>query len=242
MFRLFPLVIILQGFCIWHAYTNQADQKWYWIILFFPFVGSLIYVYDQFYNRRNIENISEGFKGVLIENYKIKKLEQQVKFSPTFTNKVELADEHLVVGNYDRAHELYHSCYSGPHTNDTHLNMSLLKVNYLLGNYSEVLQYREKVKDSQEFRTSEEKSAYAWALYQLGQSQESERVFESMDNNYCNYSQRLEYAKFLEQTQGKESAKQKLNEILDEVNAMDSYERKVNSHAIRSIKTYSRNL
>jgi len=242
MFGLFPLVLILQVFCIYHAYTNRADQKWYWIIFFFPFIGSVIYAYDQFYNRRNIDNLAEGVKGVLIENYKIKKLEQQVKFSATYTNKMELADEHLRVGNYDRANELYDSCYVDPYTNDTHLNMSLLKVNYLKENYNNVLEYQDKVRDTQEFRQSEERTAYAWALYHLGEYEKAEDTFKSMDNSYCNYPQRLEYARFLGETKGKESEKLKLDEVLEEINAMDNYERKVNSQAIRNIKSYYRSL
>ena len=135
MALLYPLIMILQVFCIYHAFTNKVEQKWYLIIFFLPFLGSLFYLYTHFYSRRNIENIAEGFKGVLIENYTIKKLEQEVKFSDTFANKMALADEHLRVGNYDRAKSLYESCVVEPHLNDTHLNMSLLNVNFLKENY-----------------------------------------------------------------------------------------------------------
>ncbi len=75
----FPIIIMLQVVCLLHAYRNGSDQKWYWLILFYPIIGSIIYLYEHFYSRKNMADLSEGVKGVINSNYEIQKLEKEVK-------------------------------------------------------------------------------------------------------------------------------------------------------------------
>jgi len=200
MIRLYPLLILVQIFCLYHAYTNKSEQKWFWIITFLPLVGSIIYLYDQFYNRRNIENIKEGVKETLIENYTINKLERKVNFSDTHSNKMELATEHLKVGNYNRALEIFKECSKGSYVTDSYLNMKLLKANYLTKEYEEVVKYGSQLIGVKEFKNSEEMTAYAWATYKVGNVEKAESLFLQMDISYSNYENRLEYAYFLQET------------------------------------------
>lgn len=242
MFRIYPLIIILQVFCLYHAYKNRTDQKWFWIILFFPLIGCLIYVYDQFYSKRKLENIAEGVKASFISNYAIDKLEQKVKFSDTFTNKMELATEHMKVGNHDRAQEVLETCYSGKYENDPELNMKLLQTHYLKEDYEAVVKYGSNLLSEKDFKNSPEKTAYAWSLYRLGRVDEANDIFKAMDINYCNYKNRLEYAYFLEKSQSGAQAMAKVEELLDEIEAMDNYEKKRNKPIIKSIKQYYKEL
>ena len=242
MLRFYPLIIIIQAFCVYHAYTNRSEQKWFWVIIFFPFIGCLIYLYHHFYSRRNYENIKEGIKGTLIKNYTLDKLEEKVRFSDTFANKLELAKEHINVGNNDRAIEILNSCSKNHFEDDPTLNTHLLHVHYLNEDYEKAVKYGNTLEGNREFQKSNEIVAYAWANYKTGNIEKAKSIFEKLDTRYSNYPQRLEYVYFLIEYQGNEAAEEVLNELMVEINSMDSYERKINKQIIGKIKYLNREI
>ena len=240
MFRFYPPVLILQVFCLYHAYKNNAHQKWFWLIIFLPLIGSLIYLYQNFYTRRNIENLSETVKHVMNSNYKIEQLEKQLTYSDTVSNKIQLADEYAAIGNYERAHILYTSCLEGMYKDDVELLKKLVRTSYLQGDYELTAQYGTQIKSKPTFRNAEERVFFAWALYKLDRLAEAEENFEQMDAQFSNYSNRLEFAKFLKATDRTEESKEKLNELLSEIDSMNSYEKRLKKGIKSEIISYSR--
>lgn len=242
MIRLYPIIIILQVFCIYHAYTNKAEQKWIWIILLLPLIGSGLYIYRHLYNRKNIDGLKEGIKESLIENYTINKLEKKVKFSDTYANKFELAQEHLKVGNNNRAIQLLDSCKESIYGNDAKLQMCLLQAHYSKNNFEEVVNIGNQLENNKGFKNTPECIAYALANFRIGDSEKAEEIFKKSDTNFSNYDHRLEYAKFLLDTQRRDLSNSKLQELHIEIDSMDPYERKINREVIRKIKALSRSI
>jgi hypothetical protein len=226
MFRFYPLVLLIQVFCIYHAYTNKTDQKWYWIIIFFPFIGSLIYLYDTFFKGVRIENIAEGAKHTFLSNYKIEQLEKQLKFSDTVANKLELAEELSNAGDYDRAISLYKDCLEHGQSQDTYILMQLVKNYYLLEDYQSAVDYGSDLEGKKEFQKSEEKIAFAWSNFQLQRLDIAEKLFTEMDKPFSNYQHRIEYAHFLLLTDRKSECRDKLGQLLEEIDSMDPYEKR----------------
>ena len=95
MLRFYTPILILQIFCLYHAYKSNSQQKWYWLIIFFPFFGSLLYLFDTFYTRGNIRSLTEGVKGMMNSNYRLEQLERELKFSDNVSNRVNLADAYI---------------------------------------------------------------------------------------------------------------------------------------------------
>src|SRR5258706_14699221 len=89
MIRFYTPIFLLQAFCIYHAYKNNADQRWYWFILLFPGIGSAFYLFHHFYNRNNLNTITESVKGVVHSNYSIEQLEEAFRFSDNLRNRIE---------------------------------------------------------------------------------------------------------------------------------------------------------
>lgn len=235
MFGFFPLSIILQAFCIYHAYTNKADQKWFFIIIFLPLIGSGLYLYHHFYNRQNITKVSEGFKEVVNTNYSVQKLEKEVKFSDTITNKTNLADKYLELGRYQEAADLYESCLEGFNADNADLLRRLVKVHYLLENYGKSVAYGHQVNGNKTFSKSKEKIAYAWSLFYENEEEKAEKVFSEMDSTFTNYPHRMEFAKFLNESGKREDALSKLEELMDEYDHMEAREKRQNRAVNRDI-------
>jgi hypothetical protein len=236
MFGLYTPVLILQAFCLYHAYRNNSEQRWYWLILFIPVIGCALYLYHHFYSRNSIQNIAEGVKGIVNTNYKIEQLEKAYRFSNNLTNRVNLADAYVAYGRYAEAVDLYKESLTGFMADDPTLRMKLLAAHYGSGDYETAVVYGRDLETEKTFRDAEEHIGYAWALHRLGRTEEAGRHFEAMDRSFTNYKHRIEYCKFLRETNRLEDLKTKLTELSEEVEHMKGTERRLRRDVVREIR------
>lgn len=237
-FGYYTPILLLQVFCLYHSYSNRNENKWLWIIIFFPLIGSILYLYDSFYSRKKMINIAEGLKSNFNSNHKLEKLEQELQFTDSVSNKVELADEYINIQNYGRAIELLESCLNGLYKDDPNILMKLVKANYLQNNYKEVIKYGEQILKKPEFKNSDEKVALAWSYKEANQLEAANQQFEEVDVRFSNYNLRIEYARFHEETGNVDGALDKLEEMLTEIDSMTGYEKKHKKQVYRTIKNY----
>ena len=242
MFRLFPIILILEVFCLYHAYKNRADQKWFWFIIFFPMLGCIFYLYHHFYSKDNIKNVAEGVKGVVNKNYEVEKLEKEVQFSNTIKNKINLADKYAADGRTSEAIELYLSCLEGFNADNTAVKMSLLECYATSGEYQKACDIGDTFTTEKLFSKSWSRIGYAWSLYHVGRIEDAEKNFKATESRYSNYPHRLEYSKFLEKIQRKAEAIELLDEMLAEFENMDSAERRQKSADRKAVKDYRASL
>lgn len=226
----------LQAFYLYHAYRSHTQQKWYWIIIFVPVVGSLLYLYENFYNRRNMDSLAEGVRSLVFSNYEVGKLEKEVKFSPTLTNKINLGDAYTERGRYEDALALYASCEKSFNENNPELLHRLLKVYFLKKDYGKVVEYGKRLEPVKKLGDSEDKVAYAWALHRTGETEKAEAKFKELDSRFANYLTRLEYARFMIETDRPAAAKTLLNNILEECDSMDRYEKNSKRWVVKEAK------
>ncbi len=238
MIRFYPIVVLLQFFCLYHAYSNKQEQKWYWIIILFPFIGSIFYLYKHFYSRDAIDDVAEGVKSTFVTNYTLEKLEKELAVSDTVRNRMALADEHAKYKNYDRALELYASCLKGIYKNDPKLLLKLLQVSHALGDHAATIHYGDQLEGNKTFASSLARVDYAWSLYQQDLIEEAESEFKAMDVRYGNYRHRLEFADFLKKTNNIEDSRELLEELLDEIDSMDRHEKRMKKEVHEDIKYY----
>lgn len=236
MFRFYTPILILQGFCLYHAYKNNSEQKWYWLIVFFPVIGCLIYLYHHFYNRKNINDIAEVVNEVVNNNFRLEKLEKEYEFNDSITNAVNLADEYVRAERYEDAIKLYQECLEGYMEDDPHLMMKLLQAQYLNKNYKETVKLGKKLSSEKEFQNAMERVAYAWALHHNEKTEKAEKQFQDMDQRFVNYKNRMEYGKFLIENDRKEDANKKLEELIEEFNHMERHEKKIKRKVLKEIK------
>lgn len=235
--ELYTPIVLIQMFCLYLAYKRNEHQKWFWIIIFFPAIGSIIYLFDTFYSRRNVESLAEGVKGGFINNYKIQKLEREIVFSNTVSKRIELADEYLRNDNYLKAAEIYESCLEGIYKNDTELLLKLIRVNFYLQNYQKVIEHGNVIVGDKSFKNSNEKAAFAWSFYEIGDNDKAGAIFRELDVRFSNYNQRLEYAKYLKVSGNAVLAKDKLQNLIAEIESMDNHERNLKRRIFKQIKS-----
>lgn len=224
-------------FCLYHVYSNSRDYKWYLIIFLIPLFGCLVYLYFQFVNRQNIDLVSDTVQNVFSGSSKIDKLHKELNFSDTIANRLNLANEYLVVGESKLAKEQYLKCLSGAHKNDKSILTKLLQANYLEKDFNAVVEIGNELKNDVNFKKSNERVAYAFALQEINQLDLAEAEFRQMDTKYSNYFQRYNYAKFLNDIERNEASKEKLQELESEIEQMDRREKRFHDEIIRLIRT-----
>ncbi len=230
------LILGLQAFCLFHAYKNNNQQKWYMLIIFVPVIGCLIYLYETFYSRPNINNLTEGVKELVYSNYALDKLEKEVKYSETITNKMNLADAYTERGRHDEALKLYESCKKGYYENNSDLLKKLLRGYFLKQEYNKVIEVGKQLEGIKSVVDLEGKTAYAWALHYTGDTENAELKFKEMDAKFANFPSRIEFAKFLIEIGKPHNAKNILTAIVEEHGAMDSYEKNSKKGLVRESK------
>ena len=204
--------------------------------VFLPGVGCALYLYHNFYNRGNIESLSEGVKNVVNSNYKLEQLEKAHRLSDNITNKTNLAAGYATYGRYTDAINLYKECLTGFMADDPTLTMKLLQTYFLNKDYQSTIEVGEKLKTEKTFQNAEERIAYAWSLHHCDKTALAEKEFESMDKTFSNYKHRMEYCKFLLATNKPEAFNETKAALLQEFELMKGFERKFNRDIIRDVK------
>lgn len=236
LFSYYTPVLILQAFCLYHAHRNNSLQQWFWLIVFIPLIGCLIYLYTNFWNRRKMDSLAEGVKQVVNTNYKLETLEKAVKVTPTTANKVLLADTYLENRRFKDAISLYEACLTGLHDNDPDILAKAMRAHFLQGSYAEAGKIGEKLEAAKSLKDADNRVVFAWTLAKLGQPERATAVFKSLDGQFSNYAQRLEFGKFLLESGQQVEAKKKLKTLLDEFDHMDRYEQRLKRPVYREVK------
>lgn len=236
MFGFYTPVLILQAFCLFHAYRNNSEQRWYWLIIFIPVIGCALYLYHHFYSRSSLQNISEGVKGIVNTNHKLEQFEKAYRFSNNLTNRINLADAFVSCGRYGEAIALYQESLVGFMAEDPALRMKILSAHFFNGDYDTAIAYGRELESEKTFRDADEHIGYAWALHRAGRTDDARSRFESMDRSFTNYKHRIAYCKFLQETNRLEDLKAKLLELSDEIEHMKGPERSLRRDVIRDIK------
>jgi hypothetical protein len=240
MLGFYTPLIFLEGFCLYHAYKNNVEQRWYYLIIFLPVFGCLFYLYHHFYSRRGIENIGQTVKQVVNSNYRIEQLEKAHRFADNVTNKVNLADAYVSIGRYGDAINLYQECMSGFMADDPTLKMKILSAYFHDKAYDHVVALGKQLENEKTFRNAEERIAYSWSLHFVGKSNEAEAEFSAMNKTFTNYPHRLAYCKFLK-GEGKNDLLQELiTELTEEFEHMKGPERRLYRGIYSEVREMSR--
>ncbi|HEY3406134.1 MAG TPA: hypothetical protein VGK59_22260 [Ohtaekwangia sp.] len=240
MLGLYTPLLILQAICLYHAYRNNAEQRWYWFIIFFPGIGCALYAYHHFYSRENVQTITQSVKEVVNSNYRIEQLEKALRFSDSVTNKINLADAYMHYGRYADAAALYKDSMQGFMADDPVLQMKLLHAYFLQKDYDAAIACGINLESEKTFKNDEARIAYAWALHHSGRTTDAEKVFDDMNKSFTNYRHRLAYCNFLKSTGRSGELRNLLSELLEEFDHMKGTERRMYRPLIQEVKDMAR--
>ena len=224
---MYYLLIVVQVYCLYHAYKNSKPYYWYFLIFFIPAIGSLIYIVTQMFNKSDAEKIQEEITTVLNPTKKIKDLEKKIEFVDTYTNRIELADAYFINKDIPNAIVNYKKTLEDTVQDDLYARQNLMLCYFQLKDYNAVIEQAEYIKDKSEFKGSKQQFCYGLALKELGRTDEAEAQLIQVDRPYSNYAERLELAKFYLENNRTSEGKELLEEISTESKRLTKPNRKL---------------
>jgi hypothetical protein len=228
--------LILQAVCAIHCMRKGNHNKWIWIIVCLPLVGSIAYIFTEMFTNRDMQQVTYGVSTIINPTGKIRKLEAQLRFSDTFNNRVMLADAYLENRQVNEAIELYESSLHGNFTENGHVIKQLILAYYQQQRFEKIITATPKVYNKPEFARSRAHIYYAVALANTGHIQKAEEEFLKLKGRFSNYEARYQYSKFLAGNERMQDARQVLADIVSEESHLSSPERRANRQWIIQAK------
>jgi len=222
------LIVILQAYCAIHSYRNGTLNRWIFLIIFLPVIGSLIYVYSEILSNSRFRKPNIDIGAVFNPGSKITKLENELRFTDTFTNRVKLADAYLDAGQTDKAIELYNASLTGAFSENEHVLAQLVIAYFEKQQYDEVIRIAKKIYRLPQFTRSKAHILYARALENTGNTELAENEFKAMKGRYSYFGPRYEYGLFLVRAGRNDDARAIFDEMLNEEQHLGSMEKRTN--------------
>ncbi|NAS29634.1 hypothetical protein GTQ40_01485 [Flavobacteriaceae bacterium R38] len=233
---LYYLILIFQGFCIYHAYKNGKNYYWFFLIILLPVIGCLVYIFTQVFSKDDVDKAQNEITHLVNPTKRINDLEKRLNFSNTFENRIALADAYLQNNRRTDAIELYESSLEGMFKNDYYTITRLIEA-YSLDNQNEkVVEYAKRIEKSNDFKKSKSQFYYGIALANLEKWEEAEVELKQIDTRYSNYKERIVFADLLLSRNKTEEAREIYSEILTEAEHMKKENRRKHNESIEKAR------
>ncbi len=236
------LIIALQGFCIYHAIKNRNEYYWYFLILFLPVIGSIIYLVTQVFNKKDLDVVQNEIVSVINPTKKVNDLKKQVEFADTFQNRIYLGDAFYEMGDYNSGIGEYEIALKGNYNQDTGVVKKLLEGYHQTNQFDKVIFCAEQINSRSDFRGSRSQFLYGIALEEKGRSKEAEENLKPIDQRYSNYKERYTLAQFLDKKGKTAEAKNILEEIILESQHMSKPNRNKYRGVVNDVKKLASSL
>jgi len=220
------IVLALNIFCVIHMIRRGTVNRWIWLVIFIPVVGALVYIFYEVLPNRRINTAKIDLNGLFNPGSKIKKLEDEMRFTDTFANKVKLADAYLASGYTDKAIELYESSLAGAFVENEYVIAQLVVAYYEKQEYEKVIEMAKKIYKLPQFPRSKAHLLYAKALENTGNMEQAEAEFKLMKGRFSYFQQRYEYGLFLVRAGRDQEAANVFTDMLNEERHLSSVERR----------------
>lgn len=237
MFRMFPSIpgyfyyisIVLQVICVLHCIRRGTQQKWIWLIVFVPYIGSFAYFFSEILPKRSTGDWQEGLSSLFVSPAaRIRRLEQNLQFANTFNNRVLLANAYMLAGRTEEAIELYSTSLTGAFEENEYVIHRLIGAYFQTGRYSELIALARKIYMKPGFIRSQAHLYYARALDQSGDAAGAEKEFCKMRGRFADFEARYQYSLFLQRKGREAEAQGLLEDIVKEGSHLSSRERRAN--------------
>ena len=122
-----PIIPLLQVACAVHAYRRGKERFWFYVIVFFPGVGSCMYLVAEVLPEwQRTGQFVHWFENIpWFRGRELDRLEDELEDSPTVANRLNLANALVRHGRLDKAVAQYRECLKGAHQKDPAIMRSL---------------------------------------------------------------------------------------------------------------------
>ena len=195
-------VILIQGFCLYHASQTGRAQHWMYILLLLPGLGSAAYFFmeilPEMASTRRGQRVAGDIATVLDPDREYRERRAQVELTGTPAAKASLADECARKSMFDDAVTLYRSALSGHYADDPNLLLGLAKVQIEKGDFAACQQTLDDLRaKNPNFNSQDGHLIYARALEGQAKIDEALKEYEAVAGYFAGFEAKVRYGLFL---------------------------------------------
>jgi|JFJP01.1.fsa_nt_gi hypothetical protein len=218
---LIALSTLIQLLLIIHAIKTGRRDPWLWVILFFPGIGSVLYVFFELLPelRRTREGraVASKILKAVDPHRDLKRLAAELARSDNVANKVNLAKECIHAEMYEEAIELYRSSLTGIYLTDPNIMLGLATAQFHHGNFADSrTTLEELIQHNPKFKSAEGHLLYARSLEGLEQYEAALAEYHTLAEYYAGYEAKCRYALLLKKLGHTEKSQQGFKDIVNQ--------------------------
>ena len=215
---LLALGFLVQASLAVHAYRT-GRERWIYLIILVPVVGSLIYVLVEVLPELRYSSTGRKAEsrivGMIAPSDNMAKLRERLALLDSVENRQLLARECVKAGEYGEAIELYTSCLKGIYKNDLQLMLELANANYLSERYSDARDIFVRLREAHpDFRHAEGHLLFARTLENLGEDSDALREYGEVAKYYPGEEANCRHALLLKKVGRRQESNEVFNKIL----------------------------
>jgi hypothetical protein len=179
------LSILLQLALIVHVLKTGRNPIWVFILLFAPVIGGLAYliveILPELTAGRTGRRLRSSVARAVNPDRDLKQAARDLAVAGTAQNAMKLAGEYLAKGRFAEARDLYAGALHGVHADDRDLLLGLARAQFELGEYREVIESLERLRQSHPgLKSPEGHLLYARAKEESGSKEEAIQEYEAL--------------------------------------------------------------
>jgi hypothetical protein len=230
------LIVAVQVFFAIHCVRN-GKPAWLIIILFFPLVGSLVYLFLEFLPelraRGTVSSAAQKVRDRINPAAEIQRLEDQVAVSNSLNNRLALARVYQRVGRFDEAIAIYRTSLTGLYEDDPTVLSELAVALERSGRSAEARETFERLRTSASTLSTEQLLLSATIHESMDDPEGAAREYQSiLQRPVIGEEARCRYALVLRQLGRTDEANALFDEILRHARLSPSHYRKAQKHWI----------
>ena len=123
-----------------HAVRTGRNMVWLFVLLFAPFLGSVIYFFAEYLPEVRHSGVARksvrAVSALVDPNRELREAQAGFDRTPTVDNRSRLAEALLARGDFDAAVEQFQACASGPYAKDAKFRLGLARAQLAAGRHA----------------------------------------------------------------------------------------------------------
>ena len=224
-----------------HALRTGRNMYWLFILLMFPLLGSLVYLFAEFLpeqrNSKLVRKTGAAFKAIVDPGRELREAENALDQTPSMGNRLRLAQALLGAGRAADALPHFEACAQGIFANDPEALQGLARAQRAAGLKNEAWATLNKlVQAAPERQTGELALLYAQAAVDAAPDQ-AEAAFRIALERHSGMATNSAWGQWLA-TQGRaDEAKAVLEQVLKDAGRSSAHARQLHRDAIASAES-----
>jgi hypothetical protein len=236
------LHIIIAIFFAVHAVRSGQNNYWLFILLAFPFLGSMVYFFAVYLPnsrlQRHARQLASSAVRALDPQREVREAQAAFDYSPTAQNEIRLAQALLATGQAETALTHFEASMKGPFANDLDIRWGTAQAAYKAGQPKVALRHLQAIAQTDiHYRAEPVGLLVAKSYAALGDQEMARKSFAFAHQQSSSFDVTAEYAIWAAEQGDWITAKQLQAELEKSMTHWGSQQRSLNRELLQRLKT-----